>query len=100
MHASRWKPASRLEKSIVRHHGDRHQLHQQVRVDQPSDLNEGARGRDRCLEMLGAFRLRRGPRHAVTCGEPFYMVYPPGRADCPAERTFIDWIAQARDNVA
>ncbi len=45
-------------------------------------------------------RLRRVSEHAETCGEPFYVIYPPGRADCPAERAFVDWIAQSPDQAA
>ncbi len=49
---------------------------------------------------LAEGRLQRVSEHAVTCGEPFYVIYPPGRADCPAERAFINWIAQAQDQAA
>ncbi|MEM7023486.1 MAG: LysR substrate-binding domain-containing protein [Pseudomonadota bacterium] len=38
-------------------------------------------------------RLRQAFPHTVDCGGTYYAVYPPGRADCPAERAFIAWLS-------
>ena len=33
----------------------------------------------------------------VDCGGSYYAVYPPGRADCPAEAAFLDWLRGGAD---
>ncbi len=46
---------------------------------------------------LSEGRLTRPFREAVGCGSSYYAVYPPGRADCASEHTFLTWFSSLMD---
>ena len=45
--------------------------------------------------LLSEGRLIRPFDEAVNCGNSYYAVYPPGRADCPSEQAFLAWLSSS-----